>query len=150
MSENDKIRELFASFEHTGSLESLAEAIEIVEGVLENGDAGDKEIAKNHFRTNKNKQLEEAKRMLKEEDDFRKMEKGWKILNEFSEAEFANSPEDIVELNKVKVEMSAIQIRLAIDRFFYGKKDSPFTDKNSLDSYLDDLIKKIKNDVPDS
>jgi len=106
MSEIDKIRELFASFEKSGSLESLAEAIEIVEDVLKNGDAGDKEIAKNCFTTNKNKQIEDARRILEEEDDFRKVKECRKALEEFEGAELANSLEDKVELEKFKDELS--------------------------------------------
>ncbi|VAV84328.1 hypothetical protein MNBD_DELTA01-1356 [hydrothermal vent metagenome] len=46
MSEIDKIRELFASFEGGGSLDSLAEAVEIIEDVLGNVErVEDKELA---------------------------------------------------------------------------------------------------------
>jgi len=106
MSEIDKIRELFASFEKTGSLETLAEAIERTDDELENSEnVRDKEIAKNRFKVYKNEQVAKAKRILEEEYDLDKMRKSRNVLDEFSKAGLANSPEDIVELEKVKDEL---------------------------------------------
>jgi len=107
MSRNDKIAELFADFDRNGSLDSLAEAIELTEDILANDEnAKDKEIAKNRFNIYKNKQIEKAKIILSEEDDLDKVKKCWEVLNEFVMAESANSPEDIVELEKVRGELS--------------------------------------------
>ncbi|VAV84329.1 hypothetical protein MNBD_DELTA01-1357 [hydrothermal vent metagenome] len=86
---------------------------------------------------------------MKEEYDLDKVEKCWKVLNEFSMAELANSSEDIVELNIIKNEMLKKEITYHIDKIVKDKIASKKNSQHTVDSLSAYIIKKYEKDVPD-
>lgn len=141
-------RELFSNFERNNRLGDIRAAINIIEEILDS-DKDDKDneknVARNLFKANKEKQLSNSREVLKKDDNFEKIETSWKILNEF-EAPDILSPDERLELNKTKNELLIKEFRSHIEKedkeLLYFKKGSP--PAKDFDSYLNIWAKKFE------
>jgi len=108
MSEFIKGRNLFSVFDRTDDLKSLAEAIEVLEEILDDKDADASQNALKLLTTYKDNQISKAKQVLLLETNVDQYKKHWNILNEF--AAIIDEKELKMIMNELLAKESKIQI----------------------------------------
>lgn len=108
MGEFDKAREFFSAFEKGEDLESLSEAVAIVEDIVNNGDA-ECSKALRLFGCYRDSQISRTKQLLSSETHLDQCKRQWDILNEFAS----------IEINDNQYELKEIMNELLCEEFGY-------------------------------